>query len=96
MYAIDLISFIDQKGKSFFAVRSQAKRAKLEEHKGSIEMVDQSIEDQNIMLEAEIVDLKNKLEEYEKSYMEIKENQDKLAYLYEIGYIDKNGKPTQH
>ena len=96
MYVNDLISFIDQKGKSFYAVRSQAKRDKLEEYKGSIEMVDKNIEDQNIMLEAEIVELKRRLEEYEKSCIEGKENQEKLAYLFDIGYIDKNGKPTQN
>ena len=66
MYGIDLIFFINQKRKSFFAVSPQAKRAKLQEHKGSVEMVDQNIEDQNIMLEAEITDLKRKLEEFEK------------------------------
>ena len=59
-------------------------------------MVDQNIEDQNIMLEAEIADLKRKLEEFEKLCIEGKENQDKLAYLFEIGYIDKDGKLTQY
>ena len=96
MYINDLISFIDQIGKSFFVVRSQAKRAKLEELKGSIEMVNQNIEDQNIMLEAEIVELKRRLEEYENSCIECKENQEKLAYLFDIGYIGKNRKPTQN
>ena len=96
LYVNDLISFIDQKWKSFFAVRSQAKRAKLEEHKGSIGMVDQNIEDQNIMLEAEIVELKRRLEEYQKSCIEGKENQEKLAYLFDIGYIYKNEKPAQN
>ena len=77
--------------KVILAVRPQAKRTKLEEHKGSVKMVDQSI-----MLEAEIADLKRKLEEFENTCIEDKENQDKLTYLFEIGYIDKDGKPTQH
>ena len=79
MYEIDLISFIDQKVKSFYVVRPQAKRAKLKEHKGSVEIVDQSIEDQSIMLEKEIADLKRKLEKF--IMHEGNENQDKLAYL---------------
>ena len=81
MYQFDLTSLIDQKGKSFFAVRLQAK--------GSVEMMDSIIEDQNIMLEVERADLKRKLEEFEKLWIESKENHDKLAYLFEIGYIDK-------
>ena len=86
---------LDQKGKSYYAVRSRTKRRKLEEEKGSIEMADHSIEDHNIMLEAEINNLKAQLEEYEQVSKDEKENSEKLAYLHSIGYIDKYGKPTQ-
>ena len=81
--------YIDQKGKSFYAVRPPLKRSKKEDSKNEIIVTDESVENRNLFLEAEINNLRVELSEYEKAAKEAIENRQKLADLYDSGYIDK-------
>ena len=56
---------------------------------------DESMDNWNLYLEAEINQLWVELNEYEKASKLAIENRQKLDDLYEAGYIDKFGKPTQ-
>ena len=87
--------YIDQKGKSFYAVRLPLKRSKKKDSKNEIIVMDESVENRNLFLDAEINNLRAELNEYEKAAKEAIENRQKPADLYDWGYIDKYGKPTQ-